>query len=565
MRYKIMWKLLIPLIVTIMALTVALGCIAYKMSLNGAIKQGGGEALSLGALALEVIDEEDVKRIRETSDPDSHLRIDETVKRIIDKTNLQYIYMIGEVDGKYRYLYDYNEIENVGKALEEYYYEETENAFQGESYYLEEIESSNYGNIISAYLPIYQDENLIGVIGVDYDATQILHNAANTRQNLITIGIILMLFALLIFVIIISGMVNELNKLNEKLIELVSSNGDLTKTVVTRSKDEIGKIAGNINSLLAFILEVIRNIAKGSLEMNQSIENSKISIAQSVGELKGITSSTEKVNAMVEETYSNMENITDVIGNMKQQLVSVYTDLKSGKELIDTITCKAEDIYEKSSVEGDEIRVYSEKINGSLQEKISKASEVSKIEILTTKILEIADQTRLLALNASIEAARAGESGRGFTIVAEEISILSKDTAKTATEIKEINDSIIRTVHELSQESGKIMSYVKETTMGMCEQQKRTGKEYAESAKSVSEFIASMNAKSELMEQGMTHVMANVESVLESVGQCADGINQVSQMTSTLMELMEENEQQALSNEKLMDSMKAEVDKFIIE
>lgn len=565
MRYKIMWKLLIPLIITIMALTGALGCIAYRMSLGGAIIQGGNEALSLGALVMEVIDEEDVNRIKETGDRDSHLQMDETVSRIIDKTNLKYIYIIGELDGEYCYLYDYNEIEHIGKAFEECYHEEIEKAFQGERYYIQKIESTEDENFITSYLPIYQGENLIGVMGVDYDATQILHNAASIRLQLFVLGTILMIVALLVFVIIIGRMANELNILNYKLVELVSSNGDLTKTVVIYSKDEIGKIADNINSLLAFILEVIRNIAKGSSEMNKSIESSKVSIEQSVGELKGIASSTEEVNAMVEETYSNMENITEVVSDMKHQLASVYTDLKKGKELIGTITCQAEDIFEKSSAEGDKIREYSEKVNCSLQEKISKASEVSKIEILTTKILEIADQTRLLALNASIEAARAGESGRGFTVVAEEISALSKDTAQTANEIKEINESIIGTVKELSQESGRIMDYVKETTIGMCEQQKRTGKEYAESAKTVSEFITNMNVKSELMEQGMTHVMENVESVLESVGQCADGINQVSHMTSTLMELMDKNEQQALSNEKLMERMKAEVDKFIIE
>jgi methyl-accepting chemotaxis protein len=96
---------------------------------------------------------------------------------------------------------------------------------------------------------------------------------------------------------------------------------------------------------------------------------------------------------------------------------------------------------------------------GQLAERVKEVAGISgEINEVLDFIKSVADQTKMLGLNAAIEAARAGEHGRGFGVVAEEIRKLSDQSKETADRIrklmKEINDRI-QDVSEASNSSLK--------------------------------------------------------------------------------------------------------------
>ncbi|PKM89576.1 MAG: chemotaxis protein [Firmicutes bacterium HGW-Firmicutes-12] len=85
--------------------------------------------------------------------------------------------------------------------------------------------------------------------------------------------------------------------------------------------------------------------------------------------------------------------------------------------------------------------------------------DVKRTDQIIAMIQEIADQTKLLGLNAAIEAARVGEYGRGFSVVAEEIRRLSEQSNKSAKQVKEILSKIseaIQTINKQTQETSAV-------------------------------------------------------------------------------------------------------------
>ncbi len=104
-----------------------------------------------------------------------------------------------------------------------------------------------------------------------------------------------------------------------------------------------------------------------------------------------------------------------------------------------------------TAANGGEAGVIGGTIEESSRQITALEQNATRIEEITELIQDIADQTDLLALNASIEAARAGEFGRGFTVVAAEVQKLSDRSSRAATEIAALARSTMETVRRLAQ------------------------------------------------------------------------------------------------------------------
>jgi len=96
------------------------------------------------------------------------------------------------------------------------------------------------------------------------------------------------------------------------------------------------------------------------------------------------------------------------------------------------------------------IHVNEQSLNENIKEVIDISEEINEVSLF---IKEIADETKMLGLNAAIEAARAGEAGRGFGVVAEEIRKLSDQSKSTVPKIQKLTDDIKQKVSEASDKS----------------------------------------------------------------------------------------------------------------
>lgn len=121
-----------------------------------------------------------------------------------------------------------------------------------------------------------------------------------------------------------------------------------------------------------------------------------------------------------------------------------------------------------------------------LNEEIQKIIQLSEeINEVTAFIKEIADETKMLGLNAAIEAARAGEAGKGFGVVAEEIRKLSEQSKSTVPKIKELTERIMKTVEETSK-----MSH---TSLDASQEQAAASEEISASVEQITNMSSELN------------------------------------------------------------------------
>jgi len=122
-------------------------------------------------------------------------------------------------------------------------------------------------------------------------------------------------------------------------------------------------------------------------------------------------------------------------------------------------------------------------------EKLSSATyttkdNVKKTDEIIQMIREIADQTKLLGLNAAIEAARAGEYGRGFAVVAEEIRRLSEQSNTSAKQVKEILNKIASSIDHINDQT--------QETSAVSEEQSSSTQEIAASMEELTAQLESL-------------------------------------------------------------------------
>nr|WP_111292505.1 methyl-accepting chemotaxis protein [Bacillus safensis] len=321
------------------------------------------------------------------------------------------------------------------------------------------------------------------------------------------------------------------------------SEGDLTETLETKSKDEIGDLTRSFSKMSESLRDVIRAV-------QQSVDNVASASEELTASASQTSQATEHITMSIEQFSNGNEAQNEKVESSTNQLVAMNEGLQDMSHTSSEVAAVSLQSTEAAGQGGRIVESTASQmkhIDTSVQEaeQVMKELEYKSKDI--TSILNvingIADQTNLLALNAAIEAARAGESGRGFSVVAEEVRKLAVQSADSAKEIEKLIQEIVLEIAK-SKDMFKAVNREVNAGLGMTEEAKESFRHIYEAAEGMSKKLTQLN-----------DTAIDLSSGSKLVSQAMQEMRQVSrESAATIQDIAASAEEQLASMEEITSS-----------
>lgn len=350
-------------------------------------------------------------------------------------------------------------------------------------------------------------------------------------------------------IVIAVGIVGNLKSMIVSFQDIAEGEGDLTKRIDIKAKDEIAELAGWFNTFLAKLQGQIRTIAENTGAVDQE-SNSLSNIAGNLDENSSQTTSlSENVASAAEEMSVNMNNVAAA---MEESTTNTSMVASAAEEMTATINEIAANAEQAHSVSESAVK-QAEKTTARMAELGASAAAISKV---TEAITEISEQTNLLALNATIEAARAGEAGKGFAVVANEIKELAKQTAEATLDIKKQIDEVQSTTSTTVGEIKEITNVINSINEIVATISSSVG----EQSTATEEIASNINQAA----MGLSEVNENISQVTVVADSITKDIAMVNQAAGDISSSSSQVNKSSTDLQRLANQLKTVVDSFKI-
>lgn len=340
-------------------------------------------------------------------------------------------------------------------------------------------------------------------------------------QDIVYIGVPVIVGVTIVVFYLLSGTIVRPFYEAEALVAAVTG-GDLQARFDADSKNEVGRLGNALNTMVDTLRSQTKEMVRGVAVLTSAaseIAATGAQLAENTGRTSGSVTETSATVEQVKQAASLVRKTARSVAESADQAVTVSG---SGKQATEE-TINAMGLIQRQME--------------SIRDTVLRLSDQSRhIEEIIEAVQDLAEQSNLLAVNASIEAARAGEQGRGFAVVAQEIKALADESRDATAQVRSILDETrkwVAAVVMATEQGGKAVE-------GGVAKSEEAGSAIHALSRSVGESAQAaqvIDSSSEQQIAGFQQVATAMLSIEEATRQNLDGASQLKSAAERLQEL----------------------------